>query len=342
MRSILSDEQLSKLKFIRNQIYVCPKKRTVIFGHVVDEDSCNRIVSLLKGRDTMDGIIKGKKAYVLPEITISVNVYKNFLKRNGYEVTTNPKNADFIVGSSHLMSEGIVKDFYVAKFCTDDSRVLTMYNEAVLSYFIDYTGLSSPKNYESIFHAPNMLRNHLSLYYECETFDRYVVRDSIMEVVYWILANKVSVVNCDTLFDSFDKVIIDQEMYETLKQMIESGGEDLKLAAEILSNCNLNKSSYYLSKLCIYKHLLLAETGKTKAGKRLYEYLYELGKLSNVDLLNFLYKENLLTENIFNSIIEDELYEHDHLKTQSVLLIIEPKPKYSYQEFILEKSKIKL
>ena len=79
MKSILSDEQLSKLKFIKNQAYVCPKRLAVIVGHVVNKDSYDRIVSLLNGRDTMNGIVKGKKAYVLPEVTTSVNVYKNFL-----------------------------------------------------------------------------------------------------------------------------------------------------------------------------------------------------------------------------------------------------------------------
>jgi len=53
-----------------------------------------------------------------------------------------------------------------------------------------------------------------------------------------------------------------------------------------------------------------------------------------------LYEEDVLTEDIFNSIIEDEMSQHDHLKITSVLLTIDTKPKYSYQEFIIEKSNI--
>jgi hypothetical protein len=339
MKSILSDEQLSKLKFIKNQAYVCPKRLAVIVGHVVNKDSYDRIVSLLNGRDTMNGIVKGKKAYVLPEVTTSVNVYKNFLRKNGYGVTTNPKNADFIVGSGELESIGAVKEFYIAHFF-DGIEVLDECNENLLPYFIDYTGIVSPENYESIFDRHNLSYKAATLYNECDSSNAYVVRDNIMEVVYWILANKLPVVNCDTLFDSFDKVIIDQEMYETLKQMIRSGKEDLELATEILSNCNLNKSAYYLSKLTGHRYSFLHETGRTKIGMRLFDYLCELNNIRNSDLLNLLYKEDALTEDIFNSIIEDEMSEHHYTKTVSVLLTIDPKPKYSYQEFILEKSNI--
>jgi len=339
MKSILSDEQLSKLKFIKNQAYVCPKRLAVIVGHVVNKDSYDRIVSLLNGRDTMNGIIKGKKAYVLPEVTTSVNVYKNFLRKNGYGVTTNPKNADFIVGSGELESIGAVREFYIAHFF-DGTEVLDECNENLLPYFIDYTGIVSPENYESIFDRHNLCHKATTLYSECDSSLTYVVRDNIMEVIYWTLANKLPVVNCDTLFDSFDKVIIDQEMYETLKQMIRSGQEDLELATEILSNCNLNKSAYYLSKLTGHRYSFLHETGKTKIGMILFNYLCELNNISNINLLNLLHEEDVLTEDIFNSIIEDEMSQHDHLKTESVLLTIDTKPKYSYQEFILEKSNI--
>jgi len=107
-----------------------------------------------------------------------------------------------------------------------------------------------------------------------------------------------------------------------------------------LSNCNLNKSAYYLSKLTGHRYSFLHETGKTKIGMRLFNYLCELNNIRNSNLLNLLYEEDVLTEDIFNSIIEDEMSQHDHLKITSVLLTIDTKPKYSYQEFILEKSNI--
>lgn len=335
MKSILSDEQLSKLKFIQNQIYVCPRSFQVLLGHVVNEDSYSRIVSLLKGRDSMEGINKGKKAYILPEITTSVNTYKEFLRKNGYLITSSPKNADFIVGSSDLITS-VVDQFHILETYNEYIN-LDEQDTTVANLVEEYTRIVSPSG-AFLFDSHNLAQNANSLYYMTNTRGLHVVSDNMMEVVYWILAKKLPVVHCDFLFYNFEKLVINDEMYESLEQMLEGSKEDKTIAFELLCQCDFIKSSFYLRKLKEYRHYTTKLLGKTKLARKLETHMCDLANMSNTEILKYLFTNNALTESFYNECIIDEILSYDYLNNDNSLVGFKVFPKMTYEEYVNSQS----
>ena len=335
MRSILSDDQLSKLKFIQNQIYVCPKKLQVFLGHVVDEDSYSRIVSLLQGRDSMEGINKGKKAYVLPEITTSVNTYKELLRKNGYLIASSPKNADFIVGSSDLLAAE-VEQFHLLDTSNEHIEI-NKEDVDVAKLVEDYTGITSPSGM-FLFNDENISVNASALYYVTSSKYLHIVSDNMMEVVYRILAKKLPVVNCDFLYDNFEKLVINDEMYESLKQILKGSREDKTIAFELLCQCDFIKSSFYLRKLKDYSHYPTRILGKTKLAKKLEKHMYDLANMNNEAILKYLFTNNVLTESFYTACIIDETLNYDYLNDDTTLVGFKVFPKMTYEEYVNSQS----
>ena len=335
MRSILSDEQLSKLKFIQNQIYVCPKKLQVFLGHVVNKDSYSRIESLLRGRDSMEGINKGKKAYILPEITTSVNTYKEFLRKNGYLIASSPKNADFIVGSSDLLTAKV--DQFHLLDTSDEHIEINKEDVDVAKLVGDYTGITSPSGM-FLFNYEDISANANALYFVTESKYLHIVSDNMMEVVYRILAKKLPVVNCDFLFDNFEKLVINDEMYKSIEQMLKGSRGDKTIAFELLCQCDFIKSSFYLRKLKEYKYYSTTILGKTKLAKKLEEHVYDLANMNNEAILKYLFTNNVLTESFYTECIIDETLNYDYLNDDTTLVGFKVFPKMTYEEYVNSQS----
>ena len=70
-------------------------------------------------------------------------------------------------------------------------------------------------------------------------------------ILYYKMLNKIPVVNEEVVFDSIQKpLVIDKDTYETLSNMLGSGDTTNQLTAiEIISNCDIDNSLYYLWKL---------------------------------------------------------------------------------------------
>jgi len=337
MTSVLTSDQLSKLKFINNQIYVVPKKHKVHLYHSISEESMDRMASLLQGRDAVSSISKGKKAYILPDSILSVDDWKVRLKENGYLIASSPKNADFIVGSD-IRYDGVYdREFYMGSV---QGEWLFDIDGDLIEDVKNYTAIQDIRYNDFFFNQDELVSKFAAIYYECQSRTKmHLVKDSIMEVVYWILAKSLPVITAEDMYESFDKLVIDQDMYESIKSMLHSSKADAQIAMNFLYNCDYVKSSYYIRKLsfecynAIYNYL-----DHSRLSEKFSKYYSSIRYLDNNDYLTYLAQNDLLSEEIYSKAIHDHVRDRVYNLCCDSLTTVTINPAYSYVEF-LEKSK---
>jgi len=339
MKSVLTPDQLSKLKFINNQVYVVPKKHKAHLYHSISEESMDRMASLLKGRDAVSSISKGKKAYILPDSFLSVEGWKVRLKENGYLVTSSPRNADFIVGSDIRYDGDYVKEFYMGSV---KGEVLSDPDDDILTDVKNYTAIQNIEASNFFFYQHELINKASHIYYECESYKKqHLVKDSIMEVVYWILAKKLPVVDPEELHDSFDKLVIDADVYDTVTSMLSSTKEDQQIAINLLYNCDYVKSAYYIRKISkYYTGSISGLLDHTRLSVKFTEYYNRLRNLDTEEYLTYLAQNDLLSIDIYTEFMAEELKDAVQYSNHSELVKAVFEPTYSYEEF-LELSKDK-
>jgi hypothetical protein len=121
-----------------------------------------------------------------------------------------------------------------------------------------------------------------------------------------MLSKKIPVVSVDSLFKGIDKVAIDQDIYETLLMMLKGSDEDKSVAMNMLYNCNIDASFYYIWKLMnevsygisYYKHR------NTKAHKTFMESIMSVVHSDAMAAIKMFKDKGCLTEQIYNELLE--------------------------------------
>lgn len=337
MTSVLTSDQLSKLKFINDQVYVVPKKHKAYLYHSVSEESMGRMASLLKGRDAVNSISKGKKAYILPDSILSVDDWKVRLKENGYLIASSPKNADFIVGSDIRYNGVYDREFYMGSV---HGEWLCDIDGDLLENVRNYTGIQDIRYHYFFFNGRDLSSRASAIYYECQSHTKmHLVKDSIMEVVYWILAKSLPIITAEEIYDSFDKLVIDEGMYESIKSMLYSSKADAQIAMNFLYNCDYVKSSYYIRKLSFECYNIIHNyLDHSRLSEKFSKYYSFIRHLSIDNYLTYLAQNDLLPEEIYSKAMNDHVKDRVRTLCCDSLTTLTISPAYSYVEF-LEKSK---
>lgn len=312
----LTDEQLDRLKFIgRSSLMVRPGMYYNI--HFIDDNNYEKIEKLFKSYSDIGNIPKNAKGFILPKNNLKKDDIKEICKRYDLKITNDASKADFFIGNDQIAAYGSMYDHTV------DSRALMA---EAYCYLMNYDDCGSQLKNEFINFmssragvTADILNAQPTVVYTKEINSRYedwtmyaverkhkYITDDGLFILYNMLSRKVPVVSVDSLFKGIDKVTIDKDIYDTLAMMLRGSDEDKAVAMNMLYNCNIDQSYYYLWRLVnelsyaivYYKHR------NTKAHKTFMSEVGHLNHTDNVEALEKFKEKGCLTPEIFYHLTE--------------------------------------
>ena len=214
----------------------------------------------------------GDKLYFLPGVNIPRIKLKDLTLQYGIKTTREMKDATVIFGSDNTMSKlsdsqhyyqipvGIIKDFLELSRDKMDSRYVTKLETALevndKDYFFGYYNEKRTFTDADFPLFKTAIQNPVYKYQkELENMSYSSWYNVIEEEDSVILINKlknsaVKILDEESLLDIIngdDSVVINEEVFENLFQMMASSDEDNHvLAMEIMANCNYKQSLMYL------------------------------------------------------------------------------------------------
>lgn len=346
IKSALTEEQLSKLKFIDDQIPVFPKRKAGYLAHTMSSDNLKRVVSLLTGGDTADVLKKDMKIYFIPDGMLRMDDYKEYCRQNGYRITSHPKNADVIVGYNIWEDPTLEPDASHLSFKVGhiSGRLLEFYTDKNMKLYDleKYIG-QLPSHGERVLFGNNILEpNMQSFYYDTVYYSQHCITDKLMEVVYWKLANQIPVINEEVFVNSLEKMTIDESMYDTIRTMINSSDKnDVIIGFDLMCRCDIMKSAHYL-------RLLYGEARytirikcsiHTKLASAFLEKIDLFYSLDDAEFIDYLSDKNALTEEVYYSLsrsILKNLVESHNADVSLAKMIKVTYTMLSYEDYILQ------
>lgn len=328
----LTEEQLGRLKFVEGSgLMVRPGMYYNV--HFVNKDNYEKIEKLFKSYADITTLPKGAKGFILPKNNLKKDDIKEICKRYDLKITNDVSKADFFIGNDHVAVYGSMYDQAV------DSRALMA--EAycyVLNY--DDCGVDLKNDFINFMSSRSgVTRDHLatqtSVMYTKEINSRYedwtmyanerlrtYITDDGLFIVYNMLSRKIPVVSVDSLFKGIDKVTIEADIYDTLVMMLRGSDEDKAVAMNMLYNCNIDESYYYIWKLLkevsyaitYYKHR------NTKAHKTFMHDVGHLNHTDNIEALEKFKEKGCLTPKIYAELSEKII---NRVKTYGVIEEVE-------------------
>lgn len=328
----LTEEQLGRLKFVEGSgLMVRPGMYYNI--HFVDKNNYEKIEKLFKSYADITTLPKGAKGFILPKNNLKKDDIKEICKRYDLKITNDVTKADFFIGNDQIAVYGSMYDQTV------DSRALMA--EAycyVLNY--DDCGADLKNNFINFMSSRSgVTRDHLALQtsvmytkeinsryedwtmYANERLRTYITDDGLF-IVYNMLSRKIPVVSVDSLFKGIDKVTIDKDIYDTLTMMLRGSDEDKAVAMNMLYNCNIDESYYYLWRLLreVSYAIIYYKHRNTKAHKTFMHDVGNLNHTDNVEALEKFKERGCLTPEIYSEISEKII---NKVKTYGVIEEVE-------------------
>jgi hypothetical protein len=328
----LTDEQLSRLKFIEgSSLMVRPGMHYNI--HFLNKDSYEKVDKMFRAYTDIGNIPKNAKGFILPKNNLKKDDIKEICKRYDLKITNDIGKADFFIGNDQI-------SHYVSMYDhTVDSRALMVEGYHYLLTYDD-CGIELKNDFIKFMSsragvAPDYLNAQESVMYSKEINSRYedwtmyanerlrtYITDDGLLILYNMLSRKVPVVSVDSLFKGIDKVTIDEDIYDTLVMMLRGSDEDKAVAMNMLYNCKIDESYYYIWKLLrevsyaisYYKHR------NTKAHKTFMNDVGHLNHTDNVEALEKFKEKGCLTPEIYFQISEKII---NKVKTYGVIEEVE-------------------
>ena len=347
----VTSTMLAQLPFIGEAmpIIAYPKDTVVLYNMygVTDED-LPKIKKLLTGGD-MPTLPKKSKVYVLPNCMYTQVHIREICKMHGFTITNDMSKADLFVGNENnilkpinqepaqtLGTEGIdLKHFFI----NTDFDIAT-----VQAKFPQFPDLETPINGNLLF--TNRYYNYRDSWGPLYATDhKYnVVSGECVAILHRILSGSVPVVNEERLFNSIERVVIDADIYNTLSIMLEnSGNDDRSLAAEMLFNCDYDKSRHYIVKL-LKEHNYRIESSMNRKNLDIFRKSFNISSVSRQtykETLKYLLDHKCLTEENYMEILYDEArqqtkYFTDNLEKLKNFFGVDIMITKSYQDYINE------
>lgn len=313
---------------------------------VMDVDY-QKILQRLTG-DSKSSITTGDKVYVLPNCKIPLFKLKEYFKATGAVQVNDVKDATKIIGHSNINVEGnlssLLKSFnlyytYSQLLNPENANNIRSYWKPDLKYVAMLTDYVKNNPYSMLAEQPSEViidssfRVHLRGY----PYEHNVIRTitpTCAIILYHQLQNKIPIVNEDAVFKAISKpLIIDADIYETLKTMLSSSDfANQTTAIELISNCDIDPSYYYLWQLA--KNYINVMSGHSRNKNfRLFKEkisLYDLATLSEKGILPKLEEKGVLTDEIFLSLINEVVKTYKHKINHDLFdVVLKPSEKYS-------------
>jgi hypothetical protein len=342
---------LAQLPFIGEAmpIIAFPKDTVELYNmySVTDED-LPKIHKLLTGGD-MPTVAKKSRAYILPNCMYTQVQFREICKMHGITITHDISRADLFIGNENNILKHInyepAQTLGTEKIDLKHYYINTDFDiAAIQAKFLQFPDLETSIGSKVLF--TNRYYNYKDswgpLYATDHTYN--IVSGECVEILHRILSAGIPVVNEQKLFNSIERVTIDEDVYNTLHIMFENAGnEDRMLAAEMLFNCDYDKSRHYIVKL-IKEHSYRIESAMSRKNLEIFKKSFDITKISRYnyrETLKYLLQNNALTEENYMDILYDEVkestkYFKDQLDKLKNFFGVDIMITMSYQDYINE------
>ena len=349
----VTDVMLKQLPFIQGKYrYVSlgkDNKPTVDkWMYSVEEDSVEKISALLKG-GALPSLAPKSKGYVVPGCKYSVAQLRDIAKISGFTITNDPLKADFFISHDGVKSTGNqnqqVPDNLICAAVTCSTYVLpdafakaklTAYRSRFEFVGDDEKAVLFSRRYYSYYDSWSALHGNDVQY--------NLLHARTVEIIYQILAKKVPVVDEDLIFDSIERLVIDEDMFNALNSMLNSSHDDRRVAAEMIYNCNYAASMYYIYRL-LEDHYYNIQTGMSNTNWKVFDAKIDASKVKYLDFptdIKHFYDYGYLTEDNYDRMVNDKLHDlNDNLsRDDQKFFRIEAFCIKTYTEYLQERNPI--
>lgn len=345
--SILSPEQLGRLKFIRGTYLLVRGIGKVQTVHTLDTEHFCKLESFLSGKAPLSVLKEGMKVFIVPDGSISGADMTAVCKKLNLKVTTDITKADVVIGSEDLRSKNVkFKDhFPTVRMIYAEHLYYVSCKDHQHKAIMDYLQGTLKLKYEEL---PEITFNDVLLFAKrtidthyppginnFRSNDAYLVSDQMMAILYHALDRKIPVVNDSELFASLAKVTITKESFETLKSMYQSSdNKDIETANTILFNCDYPSSKFYIWLLYDNYRYHINKSKRLKMYDNFRTACSYLGK-DERHFIETAARENILPEWYYKEYVDKAIQEAlDRAEDPNDLIVAEIKSKYTYQEFL--------
>ena len=346
----VTDTMLKQLPFIKGKVrYASVDKKHKAAPHTwlytVDDDSVEKINALLKGGALVTLPAKSK-GYVIPGCKYSVTQLRDIARLNNWTITNDASKADFFIGHGNNMSSGNVDQQVPNNLIAKDCSVL-LYNmsddfsrEKIKLKGGVFNTIMDTEDYMVFSKAYYRYYDSWSPLHGTETEFNFL-HSRTVEMLYRILSMKTPIIDEDLIFNSIERITIDDSIYRTLTTMFNSDMENRKVAAEMVFNCNYETSMYYIYKLVKEDYYQLTNA-MSNANVLIMNNKCNFNTLrytSYPDAIKLFLKNGWLTEEIYDNLIMDTIEDHvkDSMPDDARKYVkLTPSWTKTYQEFMEE------
>lgn len=346
----VTDTMLKQLPFIKGKVrYASIDKKHKTLPHTwlytVDDDSVDKINALLKG-GALVSLPAKSKGYVIPGCKYSVTQLRDIARLNNWTITNDASKADFFIGHTNNMSSGNVDQRVPNNLIAKDCSVL-LYNmsddfsrEKIKLKGGVFNTIMDTEDYMVFSKAYYRYYDSWSPLHGTETEFNFL-HSRTVEMLYRILSMKRPVIDEDLIFNSIERITIDDSIYRTLTTMFNSDMENRAVAAEMLFNCNYETSMYYIYKLLKEDYYQVTNAMSNANVKIMHDKLdfNNLRYTSYPAAIKLFLKKGWLTEEIYDNLIMDTIEENikDNLSDEARKFVkLTPSWSKTYQEFMEE------
>lgn len=285
----LSQQQLSRLSFLGESVCYDIGEKELSRGYIITDEVHHKLKNLFCKESEVSTLKPSSKAYIISTQKLALNTVKDTCKQLGFKVTNSIDNADFFIVDKSAFS-----DYWGTR------------NYGKISFRLQGSRISDEEEREEQVIFPSGLSNKYGDYRYYG--DINIITAEGIDIVYKVLNSKTPLVSADTLFKSIDKVTLDENMYQSIEAMLSSNDLDSQdMGLQILYNCNVEKSGFYLWKLisgdCRYRILYPNKNKNTNLAKDFRSKIHKYDKKPD-KILDILASTDLLTEEIYNELVD--------------------------------------
>ncbi len=323
--------------------------REVLFE--IDQENYDKAAKRLTGAE--GEIVSGDKVYVLPNCRIPVFKIQDYLKESGAVITNDVKEATKIIGHDKVIedagyqaggsvmlineSEVLYSDKYqtpkIYGFSPEQQDEADIGNKEKFQRFLDGVEIICEISAERTMMSAAAINGTCSTYnFHAKERKRYITPTGAL-VMYYHILNKISIISENVIFEKIGKpVALDEDSYKSVLDMLGSKDEsNHKMGAEILANCDIEKSLFWIWKLAREKQWVISGLSRFK-NIRLFIRMSkwsELGRMDSEEFAEYLHKRNMLTKEYFGELFPDVAKKYSNVLESSMLtLTVEPSQKY--------------
>ncbi len=170
-----------------------------------------------------------------------------------------------------------------------------------------------------------------------------VITDKLVEFVYWKMAKNIPVMNEEVFIDSLEKMVIDQSVYETIKNMLSSGDKsDIIIGFDLMCRSDIMKSAEYIRSLYAQFKYVIASRCRmhTKLATAFIDTVDDFYHLDDKEFIEYLHQKNLLTEQLYYNLARNVLQALIDSQSDDVALASIVEVTYnmlSYEDYLAKK-----